>query len=159
MKPVARRQGLIVREFPDETLVYDLTRHEAHCLNLPAALVFKHSDGQTSVAELAKRLRRRLGNGADEAWVALALHRLDKAHLLDHKPKTPADTPSRREMLKRFGRAAALPIVISLLAPTPAAAVASCVSNCSGRPDRTPCDLDCATCCCCGGACSCPCAC
>jgi hypothetical protein len=142
MKPVARRENLILKELPGELLVYDTVRHEAHCLNAPAALVFKHSDGKTGVKELAKRLRRELGSGADESWVWLALDRLDKAHLLEEGLSKPAHAPARREMLKRFGRAAALPVVVSLLAPTPAGAAATgCVASCSGKPDGTPCEV------------------
>ena len=159
MKPVARREGLIFRELPDELLVYDTVRHQAHCLNAPAALVFKHSDGKTGVKELAQRLRRELGGSADEAWVWLALERLDQAHLLEEGLSTPAHAPARREMLKRFGRAAALPVVISLLAPTPAAAIATgCKASCSGQPNGTPCEVSPGDACidgfvCCGGAC------
>ena len=141
MKPVARRKNLILKELPGELVVYDTVRHEAHCLNAPAALVFKHSDGKTGVKELAKRLRRELGSSADESWVWLALDRLDKAHLLEEGLSKPTHAPARREMLKRFGRAAALPIVVSLLAPTPAAAVATgCAASCSGQPNGTPCE-------------------
>ncbi len=166
MKPVARREGLILKELPGELVVYDTTSHEAHCLNAPAALVFKHSDGKTGVKELAKLLRRELGGGADEAWVWLALERLDEAHLLEERPSPPARVPARREMLKHFGRAAALPVVISLLAPTPAEAAATgCVaSTCPGpAPDGTPCEVNPGDSCfdnhvCCAGACtlSCP---
>ena len=161
MKPVARRENLIFRELPDELVVYDTVRHEAHCLNAAAALVFKHSDGKTGVKELAKRLRREFGDGADESWVWLALERLDKAHLLEEGLSKPARAPARREMLKRFGRAAALPVVISLLAPTPAAAVATgCKADCSGpQPNGTPCELAPGDNCvdasiCCSGTCS-----
>jgi hypothetical protein len=139
MKPVARKDGLIFRQLPGELLVYDKVRHRAHCLNAPAAVVFKHSDGKTSVKELAKRLRREMGGGSDEAWVWLALEQLDEAHLLEDAASAPA--PLRREILKRLGCAAALPVVISLLAPTPASAAASCQASCSGQPDGTPCQL------------------
>ena len=60
MKPHARKEGLVVKELPDELLVYDLERHRAHCLNPTAALVWKHSDGQTSVEEIATLLHAEL---------------------------------------------------------------------------------------------------
>ena len=60
MKPRTRTEGLIVRELPDELLVYDLERHRAHCLNPTAALVFKHCNGRRSVAQIARILRREL---------------------------------------------------------------------------------------------------
>ena len=51
--PEARREDIVVQELPDETLVYDLKRHKALCLNRAAGLVWKHCDGRTSVAEMA----------------------------------------------------------------------------------------------------------
>ena len=76
MKPRARTEGLVVRELPDELLVYDLERHRAHCLNPTAALVFKHCDGRRSVAQIARILRRELDVDApaDESLVWLSLY-------------------------------------------------------------------------------------
>ena len=56
MKPLARKEGLIVEELPDEVLVYDLTRNKAFCLNRLAGAVWKQSDGQKSVPHIAKSL-------------------------------------------------------------------------------------------------------
>ena len=39
---------MLVREIGEETLVYDLARHEAHCLNAPAAFVYRQCDGRTT---------------------------------------------------------------------------------------------------------------
>jgi hypothetical protein len=152
----------VIRELPDELLVYDLDRHRAHCLNRTAALVFRHCDGETSVKQLATILRRELDVPADEKWVGLALETLRKAHLLADVPKPAGNGArySRRELLRRAGlaSAAALPVVVSLLAPTPAAAVATCVvgnAGCSGQPFGTQCNCgnpaDCGLNCACDG--------
>ena len=85
MKPERRRDGLVVKELPEEVLVYDLERHRAHCLNPAAAAVFKSCDGERTVGELARILRKETGAPADEAWVHLALDRLEKAHLLEEQ--------------------------------------------------------------------------
>jgi len=60
--PKARTADLIVKELPEEVLIYDLKRDRAHCLNLTAAAVWKYCDGQTSPAEIARRLARTLGS-------------------------------------------------------------------------------------------------
>ena len=60
MKPQVRKDGLVVKELPEEMLVYDLERHRAHCLNQTAALVWKHCDGQTSAKEIATLLKKEL---------------------------------------------------------------------------------------------------
>ena len=139
MKPETRRSGLLVRELPDEVLVYDLEQHRAHCLNRTAALVFKNADGTRTRAELV----RALGPGASEEIVALALEELQAAGLLLPLPPEPqaAEGRSRREGARRVGLAAAilLPAVITMVAPTPAEASASCTNNCQGKPVGTLC--------------------
>lgn len=144
MKPERRREGLVVRELPDEVLVYDRQRHKAHCLNSTAAFVFKQCDGRTSVREIAGRLPGALELPADEGLVWMALDRLGKGHLLEERVAPPdAARFSRRTLLRRLGvgAAALLPLVSSIVAPTPAEAAASCTNNCSGKPNGTPCTL------------------
>jgi hypothetical protein len=162
MKPRARKTGLVVRELEGELLVYDLQAHRAHCLNSSAAIVFRGSDGRTTLGELAARLRRELGVRADERWVRLAIGRLSKAGLLEEGP-TPlkkAGRTTRRELMRRAGQVAGLalllPAVTSVVAPTPAEAAATCVTNCSGQGLGTPCrnsnPADCGLVCVCNGA-------
>jgi len=40
-RPRKRRDGLVVQELPEETLVYDLERHKAHCLEAASAAVWE----------------------------------------------------------------------------------------------------------------------
>lgn len=132
MKPRARDQGVLVQPLPDETLVYDLERHKAHCLNRTASLVWGYCDGRTTVAEMARRLKRELDGSADEEMVWMALARLQKARLLE-KPAVPAVSRSRREALRRVGLAALLPAITSIVAPTAALAV-TCLPIDTGQP-------------------------
>jgi hypothetical protein len=131
----------VVTEVRGEVLVYDLERHRAHCLNAAAAVVFRHCDGTRSVAQLAGVLARELGADAATERVWLALDALDRAQLLLHAgTRSPgAGRLSRRELVRRLGVAAALPIVTSVLAPTPAEAAATCVADCTGQAFGTPC--------------------
>ena len=55
MLPHARVNELIVRELPEETLVYDQKHDKAHCLNRAAALVWRHCDGQTTGVDARSR--------------------------------------------------------------------------------------------------------
>ena len=133
LMPRARQDELVVEELPDETLVYDLKRHKAHCLNRTAALVWQHCDGQTAVPELAALLEEQLATPTDEAVVWMALDRLGRAHLLSEPVIPPADRAqySRREVLRTLRRVAGislvLPVVSSIFAPR-AAAQASCLT-------------------------------
>ena len=70
MRPVARRDGLLIRELPGEVLVYDRERHRAHCLNQTAASVFRHADGTRTVADLARVLAPEAAPAAGASVVA-----------------------------------------------------------------------------------------
>ena len=144
LMPRARQDELVVEELPDETLVYDLKRHKARCLNRTAALVWRHCDGQTSVADVAALLEEQLATPTDEAVVWMALDRLGRAHLLSEPVTLPADRAqySRREVLRTLRRVAGisllLPVIESIVAPR-AAAAATCVTSCVGMPNCSPC--------------------
>ncbi len=146
LMPRARQDELVVEELPDETLVYDLKRHKARCLNRTAALVWRRCDGQTTVAEVAALLERQLKIPADEAVVWMALDRLGTAHLLREPVTLPAERArySRREVLRTLRRAAGisllLPVVESIVAPR-AAAQASCISSTACAVSTAPCSL------------------
>lgn len=125
-EPRARKDDLVVKEMPDEVLVYDLTRDKAHCLNRTAALVWNFCDGRTSVAKIATRLGEELDSSVDERVVWLALNQLSKNHLLEENIVPPAlmTGMNRRELIRALGVAAvvAVPVVTSIVAPTPAQA-------------------------------------
>ena len=132
LMPRARQVSLVVEELPDETLVYDLKRHKARCLNRTSALVWRRCDGRTTVAEMAELLERELKIPAEEAVVWMALDRLDRAHLLEERLTLPGKTRyTRREMLRTLRRVAGisllLPVVESVRAPLAAAQMSNCV--------------------------------
>ena len=139
MRPVARRDGLLIRELPGEVLVYDRERHRAHCLNRTAASVFRHADGTRTVADLARVLDPEVAPEAGASVVTMALGQLGEAGLLEDGPLT--EGMSRRDVVRRvgIGTALLLPAVASILAPTPAEAAATCATNCTGKADGTPC--------------------
>jgi hypothetical protein len=141
MKPQARKDGLVVQDLPEETLVYDLRRDRAHCLNRAAALVWRHCDGRTAPRDLARLLEKEVGLPDDEAVVHLALERLARAHLLEGQvPRLPAGAHyTRRDVLRRLGAAAGLavllPAVQSIVAPEAAQAASMITSaQCSANP-------------------------
>jgi hypothetical protein len=146
------RQDVLTMDVADEVVVYDKKGHHGHCLNRPAAIVWRHLDGQTSMKALVARLRKELDGPADEDTVWLALKELDKAELLEDGFKLPgAHDVSRREALRRFGVAAAggavlLPAITSLVAP-PVHAQISAVA--CGTPGANCVDFTCAGACFC----------
>ena len=126
-KPIARKQGLVIQELPDEVLVYDLDRDRAHCLNNTAAFVWQRCDGKNTTAQIARTLGQQFDCAVDEKIVWLALDQLGRNHLLDLQPPPPPSLMgmNRRAMVRALGLAAivAVPVVTSIVAPTPAQAV------------------------------------
>jgi hypothetical protein len=139
MNPVARREGILVRELPGELLVYERGEHRAHCLNRTAATVFQNADGTRTLADLARLLAPQGDPAEGEEVVKETLARLSEAGLLEAGEV--AHGCSRREWVRRAGIGAAilLPAVASIVVPSPAEAAATCVSNCTGKADGTPC--------------------
>jgi Coenzyme PQQ synthesis protein D (PqqD)/UPF0506 len=123
------RADCLSREFGKEVLVYDRQRDEGHCLNSTAAATWKLCDGNNSPSQITRMLSQQLSARVDESVVLLALDQLANAHLLV-EPKVPVKHLSRRVAIRRIGIAAAiaLPLVTSIVAPTPAQA-ASCLHN------------------------------
>src|SRR5688572_19112186 len=139
--PVARRKNLIIKELPDETLIYDLGSDEAHCLNQTAALVWKNCNGSRTVGDLANLLERKLGAPVPADVVWLALEQLEHFNLLSEPISRPRHVAgmSRRQLMRKIGVAAAvsIPVITSIIVPTPAQA-ASCNSQ-TNRDNGCPC--------------------
>lgn len=135
--PHARRSGLIVKEAEGEVLIYDLDRNQAHCLNETAAKVWNHCDGVTSVTDACTSLSRELNATCDQQLVWYALKQFANDNLLEEENKIPAfiiGDMNRRQMVRALGLGAviAIPLVTTILAPTPAQAATQ-------FPPGTPC--------------------
>jgi hypothetical protein len=129
-----REEDVLVQELPDETLVYDLKRNKAHCLNRTAALVWRHCDGRTTVGEIAEVLHKELNLPVNEQIVWQTLHRLQRADILSEfvPPAWKRDRIARRDWLRKLGVAAIfVPAVMTVFAPA-ASAAASCASTFPG---------------------------
>lgn len=149
LTPEARREELLIDELPDELMVYDRRNDRVHCLNRTAALIWRAADGRRTVRELAELVHRDVGLPADEETVRLALTQLASAELLLNPETVRRDTDrvSRRALARKLSLTAALsallPVVLSIVAPTPAMA--------ASVPAGGPCTLSiqCISGCCC----------
>jgi hypothetical protein len=138
--PLARNRQLVVETMGDELLVFDRDTNRAHSLNAAAAAVWMACDGTCGSDQLAVRC------GLDVDAVDLALGELARCDLLDG-PWSPTTTPvSRRAVLRRAARTGAvigvtLPVVRTIIAPTPALAVSTCANphENSGQPCTSTC--------------------
>jgi hypothetical protein len=104
----------------NEVCVYEWIRHEVHALNATAAGVWQLCDGKTSVAEMAERLGVTQLPHAEQL-IELALQEFQRKQLLDADHALPSAGPaiSRRVLMRRGLTAALLPVVTSVVAPTP----------------------------------------
>ncbi len=154
--PQARTTELVVRELPDEELVYDLKTHQAHCLNKTAAAVWKQCDGQQTIEQIATLLQQETNELVSTSLVQAALHQLSKANLLEQRADFSVEKPNqlRREMLRRMGlgAAAAIPLVTSIIAPLTAQAMSCGNPNNNVNQNAVGCACsgadDCASNCC-----------
>src|SRR5262245_55631849 len=123
MKPLAKQEGLLSEDIGDELIVYDENRHRGHCLNRTAALVWRHADGERTIADLAAILQAELDPVADENLVWLAVDRLNAAQLLEAPPLRSADEAraARRQFISKVGllgiATLLLPLVTSVAPP------------------------------------------
>lgn len=117
--PVARNEGLVIQEMPDEVLVYDLEDNKAFCLNPTAAEIWKSCDGIKTVAEIASDLNGGRDQATNEDVVWLALEQLKEKNLLKNEVSLSLAGQSRREMIKKVGLATAiaLPVIAMLSFP------------------------------------------
>jgi hypothetical protein len=143
MKPVAKKEGLVLQELPGEVLIYDTAKNRAYCLNETSAFVWKACDGENSVDQISRMLAKEFKAPVNEDLVWLALDQLGKDELLSETPKSRFEGMTRRDVIRKVGFASmiALPVVASLMAPTAAMAVAcsSGICGCTGCNDNTPC--------------------
>ena len=143
MKPLARKEGLIVEELPDEVLVYDLDRDRAHCLNETAAFIWQRCDGRTTAKEIAASLGKKVSAPVDEKLVWLGLNQLERNNLLARRAVPPPMLlgMNRREMVRALGIAAAVavPVVTSMVAPEPAQAATCIPAGQSGCVNASQC--------------------
>jgi hypothetical protein len=167
--PLARTDDLVVEELDGELLVYDSNNQRAHCLGVTAARVWRACDGEASVEAICAAL------DMDAETVNDALAELERTELLQSSGLLEVLNGNgngasngigltRREMGKRSaqvgGAAFAAPLILSIAAPTPAAAATVIPFQCEvytvqscGTSDA--CGHIAGCCCCCqgGGAC------
>jgi hypothetical protein len=127
--PKVRVADIVVQEFADEVLIYDLQTNKAFCLNETSAIIWQKCDGKNNISEITEYISREVNSVISEDLVWLAIDQLKKENLLENANEIPnhfAGT-SRREVIKKIGLKTmiALPIIASLVAPSSTEAAAS----------------------------------
>lgn len=141
LAPRARVTELVITESKDEVLVYDQAAHHIHHLNRISAVIWRLCDGQRSMADLVRRVRLDTGEDIDDTVVRLALTKLDAANLLDEPlpGSMRVSTTTRRSLVKRAALASAIPAIVSISAPSAAAASSNCSTVAGSVQSGCPC--------------------
>ena len=140
-----KREDWFFEETGGEMLVYNLERHRVHCLNDTAVRIWKLCTGRRTINQIAAELPMALHPRSRELVVRNAIGQLTRLGLIEANDDAP--NISRRELAKRIGigaaAAVALPLVTTIVAPTPAYA-----ANCTGTPcsPMNPCPASCGPC-------------
>jgi hypothetical protein len=130
--PVLRTDDLVVKELPNEVLIYDLENNKAYCLNETARAVMQECDGKKTADDAVSVLNARLKTPVNEEMVWLAIDQLKKAGMVADDYILPVQTSrvSRRKMLQSAAALGlALPMVTALVAPTSIHAQSNCVGQ------------------------------
>ena len=140
--PKARSEDLLITEKGDELIIYDLKRFKIHNLNSTSALVWKACDGSRTVPEIVAFLGNQSGTEIDERVVWYTLKRLQGAYLFAESLELPAQAGriTRRDLIAVAGLAGivALPVITSIIAPTPAQAQSAPGSGPTPPPTPLP---------------------
>lgn len=111
---------LIVEVLGDEVIVFDRRTNKAHILDPRAAAIWRAAENGCSLDDVALLMEAKTPD-EQRTLAQIGIADLNRAGLVT----SDIDAPPRRSALKTLGRVAALPIVISILAPTPAAAASN----------------------------------
>lgn len=124
--PLARTTELICEELSGECVIYDSRQKKVHRLNPTMTWIWQACTGTANVEAMAEKFERQFNVTGGTEIVPAALHQLESLDLLE-RPTDLSDVTSvianaavsRRTVL---GSSLLLPAVVSILAPTPAAA-------------------------------------
>jgi hypothetical protein len=124
------RKDMIMRQLKDELVLYDPDTKRAFCLNRVASEVWALCDGKTTVEEIIDHFQKIDEPEMDRKVIYLSLRKLQRCGLLTNSSQAiePLTFRSRRALIKKLGIAAAmaLPVVTSIIVPTPAEAASPC---------------------------------
>ena len=126
--PKARITQIIEQETNNELLVYDLQTNKAFTLNETSKNIFKACNGEISFDDLKRQYKY------TDDIIYLALDELKKNNLMeDDDYSSPFSGMNRREVIRKVGLSTmiALPVILSLTAPSAAAAASPGAIACS----------------------------
>ena len=82
MKPVARRNDLVVKRDTGELYIEDVINRKYIYLNPTSAYVWEKCDGQRDANQIAAEMGSELGVSVSERVIQMAVRRLEGEHLV-----------------------------------------------------------------------------
>ena len=126
-KPRVRHNDLLSEELEGQHVIYDAANQTVHGLNSTLSWVWRHCDGSRTVDDFITAMQDETGLDDTRSLVTSGLKQLAEANLLEPESvdlnalRTEASVVSRRAAVAA-GVSIAVPVMSSMLAPTPAAA-------------------------------------
>ena len=124
--PLVRADQLVCEDISGECVIYDGRQKKAHHLNSTVTWIWHRCDGNTSIEALAAEFEQQfeITNGLDVLMTGL--EQLEARDLLEPSTEMSGFLADQRSTLSRrdvvVGGSFLMPLVVSILAPTPAAA-------------------------------------
>lgn len=124
-RPLVRTTQLVCEDVSEECVIYDAREKKAHHLNSTLTWIWRRCDGNTTIESLADSFEQEFDVTDGLPVLVTGLEQLEARDLLDN----PVDfnllaaeqvAISRRAVVA--GGSVLMPLVVSIIAPTPAAA-------------------------------------
>jgi hypothetical protein len=124
-QPARRRDQLISEEVSGECVIYDQRKKKAHHLNSTLTWIWHRCDGNTPVKALSSAFKQEFDASNSLDILFTGLKQLQSRQLLETPVNLPEIATSAKSISRRAMVAAGsalMPAIVSILAPTPAAA-------------------------------------
>jgi hypothetical protein len=117
-----RRSNLLAEEICGEYVIYDKTTNKAHRLNPALSWIWQRCDGTNAIHLLATQFQQDFQADSGKEVVLDGLRQLELCGLLDPTVPIPLSEPVKIDRRAILAGTVIWPTVISVLAPTAAAA-------------------------------------
>ena len=142
-KPRVRQVDVLTEELQGERVVYDNGNKQIHRLNATMSRLWNHCDGTRTIDDLIAALQTDMGDRNARDLIIDGLNQLADANLLDPGSFGGSTFSGHRIAITRraavtAGVSIAVPMMTSILAPTPAAAKSHPDKDTNGNNQNKP---------------------
>jgi coenzyme PQQ synthesis protein D (PqqD) len=124
-RPVVRTDQLVCEDVSGECVIYDAREKKAHHLNSTLTWIWRRCDGNTTMEALADSFERQFNITDGLPVLITGIEQLEARNLLDNPVNVNLLAAEQTAISRRTvvaGGSVLMPLVVSILAPTPAAA-------------------------------------